>query len=221
MHSGHRERVRNKFVECGEAAFSDHELLEQLLFYSIPRQNTNDIAHRLIDRFGSLKGVTEAKLEELVTVEGVGRNTAILIKTSFAISTRAKKNTVDKRTHFKTINDIQNYFLSVFSNDSYESVYLLLLNHGFKYLDCKKLCDGDRDYSSVRMDEIVKAVIGVNAKHIVLAHNHPNGSTRASREDIDVTLRVQDCLKHIKVSLLDHFIIANGTVSSIINGEKQ
>ena len=220
MHSGHRERVKQKFVLCGDAAFSDHELLEQLLFYSIPRQNTNDIAHRLIERFGSLKGVTEAKLEELITVEGVGRNTAILIKTAFAISTRSKNNTADKRTHFKSLNDIQRYFLDVFSNDSYESVYLLMLNHNFKYLDCKKLCDGDRDYSSVKMDEIVKAVINVNAKYIVLAHNHPSGSTRASCEDIDVTLRVQECLKHIKVSLLDHFIIANGTVSSIIHREK-
>lgn len=219
MHSGHRERVKQKFADCGEIAFSDHELLEQLLFYSIPRQNTNDIAHRLIDRFGSLKAVTEAKLEELMTVEGVGRNTAILIKTSFAISTRSKQNTADKRTHFKSLNDIQRYFLNVFSNDSYESVYLLLLNHNFKYLDCKKLCDGDRDYSSIRMDEIVKAVINVNAKHIVLAHNHPNGSPRASNEDIDVTLKVQDCLKHIKVSLVDHFIIANGSVTSIIHRE--
>lgn len=219
MHSGHRERVKKKFVDCGELAFSDHELLELLLFYSIPRQNTNDIAHRLIERFGSLKGVIEAKLEELMTVKGIGRNTAILIKTSFAISARSKNNTVDKRTHFKSLNDIQKYFLDVFSNDSYESVYLLLLNHNFKYLDCKKLCEGDRDYSSVKMDEIVKAVMGVNAKHIVLAHNHPNGSTRASREDIDVTLKVQDCLKHINVSLIDHFIIANGFVISIIHRE--
>lgn len=220
MHSGHRERVKQKFEACGDVAFSDHELLEMLLFYSIPRLNTNDIAHRLIDRFGSLRGVTEARLEELMTVEGVGRNTAILIKTAFAISTRSKKNTADKRTHFKSLNDIQRYFLDVFSNDSYESVYILLLNHNFKYLECKKLCEGDRDYSSVKMDEIVKAVIGVNAKYIVLAHNHPSGSTRASREDIDVTLKVQDCLKHIKVSLLDHFIIANGTVASIIHGER-
>ena len=220
MHTGHRERVKQKFATCGDAAFSDHELLEQLLFYSIPRQNTNDIAHRLIDRFGSLKGVLEARLEELVTVEGVGRNTAILIKTAFAVNARTKKNTADKRTHFKSINDIQNYLLGVFSNDSYECVYLLLLNHNFKYLDCKKLCEGDRDYSSVKMDDIVKAAISVNARYIVLAHNHPNGSTRASREDIDVTLKVQDCLKHINVSLIDHFIVANGSISSIINREQ-
>lgn len=219
MHSGHRERVRQKFADCGELAFSDHELLEMLLFYSIPRQNTNDIAHRLIDRFGSLKGVTEARLEELITVEGVGRNTAILIKTTFAINARTKKNTADKRTHFKSINDIQKYLLGLFLNDSYESVYLLLLNHNFKYLGCKKLCEGDRDYSSVKMDEIVKAVINLNARYIVLAHNHPNGSTRPSREDIDVTLKVQDCLKHIRVSLVDHFIVANGMITSIINRE--
>ena len=152
MHSGHRERVKQKFEVCGDAAFSDHELLEQLLFYSIPRQNTNDIAHRLIERFGSLKGVTEARLEELMNVEGVGRNTAVLIKTVFAIGARSKKNTADKRTHFKSLNDIQNYFSGVFFNDSYESVYLLLLNHNFKYLDCKKLCDGDSDYASIKMD---------------------------------------------------------------------
>ena len=92
--------------------------------------------------------------------------------------------------------------------------------HTFKYLDCKKLCDGDRDYASIRMDDIVKAIIGVNAKYIVLAHNHPSGSTRASREDIDVTLRVQDCIKHIKVTLLDHFIVANGQAGAIIHSEK-
>ena len=102
MHSGHRERVKQKFADCGELAFSDHELLEMLLFYSIPRQNTNDIAHRLIDRFGSLKGVTEARLEELITVEGVGRNTAILIKTTFAINARTKKNTANTKTKFLT-----------------------------------------------------------------------------------------------------------------------
>ena len=220
MHSGHRERVKQKFEACGDAAFSDHELLEMLLFYSIPRVNTNDIAHRLIDRFGSLKGVTEARLEELMTVEGVGKNTAILIKTAFAISARSKKNTADKRTHFKSLNDIQKYVVDLFSNDSYESVYVLLINHTFKYLDCKKLCDGDRDYASLRMDDIVKATLSVNAKYIVLAHNHPSGSTRASSEDIDVTLKVQDCLKHINVTLLDHFIVANGTAASIIHGEK-
>ena len=111
MHSGHRERVKQKFVDCGDLAFGDHELLELMLFHSIPRQNTNDIAHRLIDRFGSLKGVMEARLDELITVKGVGRNTAILIKTSFAINARCKKNTADKRTQFKSINSLQEYLI--------------------------------------------------------------------------------------------------------------
>ncbi len=217
MHSGHRERVKQKFEKCGDAAFSDHELLEMLLFYSIPRLNTNDIAHRLIDRFGSLKGVIEASFEELSSVEGVGRNTAILIKTVFAVNTRTRGVSADKRIHFKSINDIQHFFLGLFSNDSYESVYVLLLNSNFKYLDCEKLCDGESDYSSIRMDALVKSVLRVNARYVVLAHNHPSGSTRPSREDIDVTMRVQECLKHLGIKLFDHFIVAGGKCASIIH----
>ena len=145
VHEGHRQRKKEQFREHGLDAFADHEALELLLYYAIPRQDTNPIAHRLIERFGSLEGVFSAPAYELQKVEGVGENAATLIRLLFPLCRRVRTSGGRHEVIFNTRENIGSYFIELFLGERREVFYEVCLDAKGKLLACYRLAEGSPD----------------------------------------------------------------------------
>lgn len=207
IHSGHRDRMRDKYIVNGYSGLPEHELLEMILFCSIPRKNTNDIAHRLIYRFGSLQGVLNASAKELQKVEGVGKNTAVFLK-NFKNVVEAYNNRDVTPVKINGADDCGRFLLDRYGDTTQEIVSVLCLDDMCNVLEWRVLCEGSIQSASFNIKNLISTVVGCDAVSIVLAHNHPYGVALPSKDDIASTVILREALKHVNVALLDHIIIA-------------
>lgn len=210
VHEGHRQRKKEQFREHGLDAFADHEALELLLYYAIPRQDTNPIAHRLIERFGSLEGVFSASTYELQKVEGVGENAATLIRLLFPLCRRVRTSGGRHEVIFNTRENIGAYFIELFLGERREVFYEACLDAKGKLLACYRLAEGSPDQVTINMRRVVENALNANASLVVLSHNHPSGVALPSKEDNQTTLQIKRALADIGVQLVDHVIVADG-----------
>lgn len=221
IHDGHRERLRNEFLNLGEnQSMHDHKLLEMLLFYAIPRKDTNPIAHALIDTFGSFSAVFDADVESLANVKGMTKNAAVLIKSILPIARTyvASKSSTDKC--IKTFEDIGNFFMAKYLGIKSETCSMLCLNGKGEILTFEVISDGDLDSTGLSIRTVLEKVIKTSATAVVLAHNHPSGIALPSVQDIELTKMVAAALKTISVTLIDHLIIANNDYISMAQSSK-
>ena len=209
LHDGHRARKREQFNTHGLDAFADHEALELLLFYAIPRRNVNPIAHRLMERFGSLDGVFSASLEELTSVEGVGKNAATLIRLLFPLCRRVRTAANGRPTILDTTERVGEYFLDVFFGEKTEKLYEACLDAKGKLLGLYCLSEGGADRVSINMRRAVENALSSNASAVVLSHNHPSGIALPSEEDVHTTMQLDAALRAVGVHLADHVIVAD------------
>ncbi len=209
VHEGHRQRKKEQFREHGLDAFADHEALELLLYYAIPRQDTNPIAHRLIERFGSLEGVFSAPAYELQKVEGVGENAATLIRLLFrsvAVCARAAEGMRSFSTRARTSARISSSCSSASGGRSFTRPVWTRRT----MLACYRLAEGSPDQRAFNMRRVVENALNANASLVVLSHNHPSGVALPSKEDNQTTLQIRRALADIGVQLVDHVIVADG-----------
>lgn len=218
MHDGHRIRMREKFDKYGEEIFNDHELLELLLFFPISRKNTNELAHKLIERFGSLGGVFDADKNELSEVEGIGATTAFYISLISAAIKRYSLPDYDRRIRLDTYSKVTEYLAELFEDVSEERLYALYLNRDFRMIKCERIERGAREGVDSRIKKIVRCVYKHNAEFLVVAHNHPNGIAIPSAEDIDATLKLAELFRYMDCRLIDHFVLAGNRCTPILNG---
>lgn len=214
-HDGHRKRLKARFAKSGLDDFEPHNVLELLLFYSVPRKDTNPIAHRLINRFGSLSGVFDAKPEELMKVEGITENTAVLIS---MIPQLARKYLEDKSDAMNTIrgfNDIGTYLMPKFVGRTIETVMLAALDNKNKIISCNIIAEGDNNRANISRRKVMEEAIRVGATRVVLAHNHPRGFAVPSKEDIYLTEEIYSLLKSVGIELVDHIIFAEDDFVSL------
>lgn len=215
MHEGHRQRLKQSFLTGGLEPFSPHNVLELILFYALPRKDTNKIAHELLDRFGSLSAVFDAPVEELTKVDGIGENCAVLIKLFPAVS---RTYLMDKQSipELDDIESVGNYCVSLFMGEVTEKAYLLCFDSRNRLLNCILLSEGS--LSTVNLDKrrLIEAVIRNNTTGVVLTHNHPNGVAAPSSADVDSTRSTARLLREISVKFLDHIIVADGEYFSMM-----
>lgn len=214
LHDGHRARKREQFRRSGLDSFSDHEVLELLLYYAIPRRDTNDAAHRLLEKFGSLQGVFTAPAEELVRVEGVGEGAAVFLTLLGAAQKRTMQSTGTERI-LNSTDKCGRFFLELLANERQEYLYQVCLDRKGKLLSCKKLSQGNTDCAALSIRQVVENALLSGATSVVLAHNHPSGVALPSDSDRAVTLWVQEALKPLDICLLDHIIVADGDYVSM------
>lgn len=214
LHDGHRQRKKEQFRTQGLDSFADHEALELLLYYAVPRQDTNETAHRLLQQFGSLQSVLTAPVEELEKVNGVGQNAATFLHLVSEIHKRAPRTT-GKSVVLNSVEKCGTYFLQLLGNERHEVLYQICLDGKGKLLSCKKLADGNIDSAALSVRQVVNNALMCEASAVVLAHNHPSGVALPSDDDRAVTLLVRDALKMMDIRLIDHIVVADGDFVSM------
>lgn len=208
VHDGHRDRLKSRFAEHGLESFNDINALELLLFYAIPRKDTNVMAHDLVDRFGSLSGVFDASLRELTEVPGIGENTALLIKLVPQMMKKCQLSKVNDIRVFRSSHDLGRFLVPRFMDERDELALLLCLDSRKSLICCRVLNRGVVNAVDITVRRLVELALKNKAASLVLAHNHPEGIALPSREDEAFTRKAAEALRLMGMELVDHIIVA-------------
>ncbi len=220
MHEGHRQRLREKYLKNGIGSFEDHEILELLLFYSIPRKNTNELAHSLIKRYGSLKAVLEADPLDIINEENVGKQTAVHLHLIFEVAKKYLKEGNSKKPALLSSKQAGQYCMNLFIGESQEKVYLLCLNKQYKVIHTELISEGSTSQAVIFSDKAAKAALRHNANYVVVSHNHPGGSKHPSKSDIETTEKLNKTFDALGIHMIDHIIVGeNGYYSFVLDKE--
>ena len=211
---GHRNRVRERYLNTGLDTFQDYEALELLLFYAIPRKDTKSTAKNLIARFGSLPAVLDATVEELTEAD-LSPNAAILLKLVPDMNRYYAVKTDGAGQKVHSTSDAGRILCAMFRHEQTESVRLLCLNAGGKVLKLALLNEGDINAVHFSVRKIVETALSAKAVSVILAHNHPGGTLIPSREDLDATNSAKAALSTVGIQLLDHLIISGDNYCSL------
>ena len=214
LHDGHRQRVKRRFLAVGAEGMDDHQLLELLLFYAVPRQDTNETAHRLLKHFGSLQNVLHAAPEELTAVEGVGENAAVLLRLTGDIALRARCASLPQKV-LNSPDRTGAYFMELLAGEKKELLYQVCLDAKSKLLTCRCISRGSVAASPVQVRQVVENALYAGASAIILAHNHPSGVALPSQQDVLVTRQIQEALAPLNIRLADHIVVADSDYVSM------
>ena len=208
VHEGHRERMRNKYVNKGIEVFEQHEILEMLLFYAIPRKNTNDIAHRLLEACGSLSAVFDAPIDILMQ-QGLSYNAAVLLHMIPDLSRAYQSDKFDNEEKIITNENIGKKMVHLFAGKNEECVYAFFLDAKGKEKYSGIISKGDASSAPLFSKDIVSIAARCKAVTVIIAHNHPSGVAFPSRADLGATADIADALDTIGIHLADHIIVAD------------
>lgn len=175
IHDGHRKRLRSRYLNFGLETFEDHNVLELILSFAIPRADVNPVAHALIKRFGSFSSVLDARPEELMSVEGIGENTAALITLFRQVNRRYLISLNANNTVVRDMCEAGQILAPHFAGELDEVVYALSIAPNGKVLRCQLLFRGSVNSAQISVSKIIEAAIARGTAGIILAHNHPNG----------------------------------------------
>lgn len=209
IHDGHRQRLKQRFLESGLDGFTQVQVLELLLCYAIPRKDTNELAHKLLDYFGSVSGVLEAPVSELVKTPGIGENSALLLSLTRAMSRYYQINRTENIQVLTTLEACAEYILPYFHGRTTETVFALCLDAKCKVLGCKEVGEGTINAARLNVRKIVEVALALNASAVVIAHNHPSGIAVPSQADILATRHLSSALSAMEIVLMDHIIVAD------------
>ena len=208
VHEGHRQRLLRRFLEEGLEHFEPHNKLELLLFYAIPRRDTNEIAHRLLKTFGSFSAVLDAPVEELEKVEGIGPAAAAYLKL-LGQAAQAYYTDLLKDICLDTSQKAGDFLMPRFLGRTQEAVCLVCLDQKCRVLNASVIHEGSVHAAEVNLRKIVSTALKFNATGVILAHNHPGGVALPSNEDLVTTRRLEEALAVVGIQLMDHIIVAD------------
>ena len=215
IHDGHRERMRKRFITHGLDNFDDHNILELLLFYALPREDTNPIAHKLLEYFGSLAAVFDAPVEALTKIDGIGESTAVLIKLIPQISRRYLISREKTSDILDSTQKAGAYLIPRFYGEQDEVVYMVCMDAKCKVINCKKLFHGSVNSANISIRKVVENALQYKATSVIIAHNHTSGIALPSREDEYTTRKIDEALKMVDIPLIDHIIVADDDFVSL------
>lgn len=214
LQAGHRERLRKKFMAAGLDSFLDHEVLEFLLTYAIPRKDTKPIAWKLLRNFGTLSNVLDASPTELMRVEGIGEQTATLIPFMRALLKRYTLSEIKSRPSGATPEAVMDYCRACLSDKKEEFLQILFLSTRHTILGSKVISTGHRDKIEVFPRDIIGEALAHKAAFIVVVHNHPSGDPEPSPEDITFTNNLTQAAFFMGLEVTDHIIVGKGKLFS-------
>ena len=209
-YTGHRQRLRDRFLKAGSDGLQDYELLELVLFRGIPRRDVKPLAKALIEKFGSFGEVISAPVERLREVEGLGESAIAELKIVQAASLKLSQARVLNRPVLRSWSKVIEYCTASMAYGDTEQFRVLFLDHKHALLADEVQQKGTVNHTPVYPREVVKRALDLGASGIVLVHNHPSGDPTPSRADIDMTKEVEDAGRALKVQLIDHLVIGRG-----------
>lgn len=211
FYCGHRERLRQKFLDSNLA---EYEKLELMLAYVVPRRDVRPLAHALLKKFGSIGQVLTAPLDDLLAFPGVGRNIAIFLKLMHQIVLDGYKSTMDSQPIFHDINVLKNYCKWSLANKPVEEFHVLYLDMEYRLLKDEVHSSGTFNSASIYVREIVKHALKLNATGIVLIHNHPTTDQTFSVTDIHTTEEMKALFDSLDIKLYDHLLVSKCSIYS-------
>lgn len=220
MHDGHRQRLKKRFLKYGLDGFEDHQALELLLFYALPRMDTNELAHTLLNHFGSLRNLFEADTTDLVKVSGIGEHSAILVKLIPALASRYWFTEGDDAPKIVSIESAVEFCKSLLYGKPVEYFFIICLDAAFRVKATDLLSKGTPSQTTVYIRHIAEAAIRSGADKIIIAHNHPGGDPAPSSMDVEVTMNVSEAMQGLGIQLIDHIIISDGDFYSFLMDQR-
>ena len=217
-HIGHRSRLRDTFRQNGIEGMADHQVLELLLTYALPRVDVNPLAHRLLDRFGTLNEVLSAQTGQLQQVQGVGGSTAVFLSLLGQVDRRmllqrfSRKN---RRTVLATPLALGSYMLVLSLHDRYETLRLVCLNKKYELIYEGVVSSGSLTEVLADSRPILETALVHKACFIALGHNHPSGDVTPSREDEDIALAIENAAKAVGIEVVDQFVLGRDAAYSL------
>lgn len=215
-HKGHRQRMRSELLKVNEFdSIHDHRLLEAILFSAIPRKDTNPIAHDLMNTFGSMAGVLDAEVDDLAAVKGMTRNAAFLLKMIMPIARRYKDSKFTEGYSFANIDEMGEYLIQKHLGNKNETLMVTCLDASGKLIGSEIVNVGSSDSVLVNLRDIVACIFKYNSSCVILSHNHNTKNALPSKEDIQMTIELNEALARLQICLLDHIIVSGGDYVSL------
>lgn len=211
---GHRDRLRQRFVQGGPDALADYEMLELILFMAIPRRDVKPLAKTLLDKFDNLAGVLNAPLSMLTQVDGLSENSAIALKAVQSCAQRMMKQDIMKKPVLNSWSRLMNYCQATMAHEQKEHFRILFLNKKNELIADEVQQTGTVDHTPAYPREIMKRALELSATALILVHNHPSGDPTPSDADIDMTYAIKAAGEPFQIVVHDHIIVSkNGTTS--------
>jgi DNA repair protein RadC len=215
IHANHRARMRKRYIEQGIEAFAEHEILEMLLYYCYPRRDTNETAHLLINDYGSLHNLMDADPRDIQSRCGISENAAVLISMIPQLAKRYTQSKWDVKTIMRDADTAGHFAVSLFVDATTEVFYIICLDKQCRVNYVARMTDGTLDETAIYPREVFGVALRHHAEAVILSHNHPGGTLRPSRKDIEMTRRLKEGFDYINVDIIDHIIVAEGKYYSM------
>ncbi len=212
LRSGHRERLRQNFLDGNLAKY---ETLELLLTYAIPRRDVRPLARMLYKKFGGMFPILSASIDDLCSVRGMGRNAAIFIKVVQKILLDGYESKMSEQRIFQDREQFNNFCRLELGGKPVEELHVIYMDEEGRLIEDQLHSVGSYNMSSVFDTEIVKHAIALNARSVALVHNHPRPNSSFSNQDITVTRKLESQLAALGIQLYDHFVVSGGIVYSL------
>ncbi len=215
FHKDHRKRMRKRFLEHGFDGFAEHEILELLLFFSIPRCDTNPLAHAILNEYKTLANVFEADPASLSKIPGLGENSAVLISMIPHLSRIYEQSKCQKNALLYSTESIGRFATALLKGKTSEEFAMICLDSNRRVHWSGIIAKGTLDRIEAYPRLVVSEVVKHNANNVIFVHNHPNGSLVPSSADKSTTRILVDALTPIGVTILDHMIVSNNRYYSM------
>jgi len=216
--AGHRQRLRDRFLERGLDGFSEAEILELLLSFGTPRSDCKEPARAALVRFGSSVAVLEEPLAGLQEIKGIGPKNGFAVHFIQAVARRYLKDRLREKRYLHSSSEVRDYLLHSLRGLKKEVLTVIYLDSSHAILDSETVAEGSINVNTVYPRELVKKALGKNAAALIIAHNHPSGSLNPSAQDMQLTRTLCLLGSLMQIQILDHIIIGDGSYSFADNG---
>lgn len=215
IHKHHRQRMKQRFDADGGSGFADHELLEFLLFYSVPRGNTNHLAHQLLNDYGSLSAVFSADPHELMRRKGIGEHSARLLSLMSEIVKRFNNERLSKRRKLENTDQAGEFAVFLLGHEILEYFYVISMDIARNIIHYSVVSEGTVNEAYIYIRKVMEEAIKCRASAVIFAHNHPGGGLMPSMNDLNATMEMTKALNMIGIEVDDHIIVSGSSYFSM------